>query len=114
MIAVIISLKSNLIVLSQMVLACLRLIYTCFAVFSLKNLIHRVAIIRSNYSALPFIVTILPVLSTSEQLLNEASDNSVIPRGFFDDPLADLKARGVDIKKIKKKEEKREEEELRR
>ena len=51
---------------------------------------------------------------TSEQLINEASADSVIPRGFFDDPLADLKARGVDIKKIKKKEEKREEEELRR
>ena len=44
----------------------------------------------------------------------EASSNSVIPRGFFDDPLADLKARGVDIKKVKKKEEKREEEELKR
>ena len=51
---------------------------------------------------------------TPEQLISEASADSAIPRGFFDDPLADLKARGVDIKKIKKKEEKREEEELRR
>ena len=50
----------------------------------------------------------------AEQLLAEASADSVIPRGFFDDPLADLKARGVDIKKIEKKQEKREEEELKR
>ena len=53
-------------------------------------------------------------LSIAEQLIVEAGANSDIPRGFFDDPLADLKARGVDIKKIEKKQEKREEEELKR
>lgn len=35
-------------------------------------------------------------------------------RGFFDDPLADLKARGVDIKQVEKKQEKREKDELKR
>jgi hypothetical protein len=50
----------------------------------------------------------------TEHLVAEAAANSLIPRGFFDDPLADLKARGVDIRKIEKKQEKREEEELKR
>lgn len=49
-----------------------------------------------------------------ESLLAEAGTDSQIPRGFFDDPLADLKARGVDIKKIEKKQEKREDDELKR
>ena len=49
-----------------------------------------------------------------EHLLLEAAAGSAIPSGFFDDPLADLKARGVDIKKIEKKQEKREEAEFQR
>jgi hypothetical protein len=49
-----------------------------------------------------------------ESLLAGAGTDSLIPRGFFDDPLADLKARGVDIKKIEKKQEKREDDELKR
>jgi hypothetical protein len=49
-----------------------------------------------------------------ESLLAEAGTDSLIPRGFFDDPLADLRVRGVDIKKIEKKQEKREDDELKR
>eukprot|EP00596_Hydrurales_sp_CCMP1899_P004010 CAMPEP_0119044310 /NCGR_PEP_ID=MMETSP1177-20130426/30481_1 /TAXON_ID=2985 /ORGANISM="Ochromonas sp, Strain CCMP1899" /LENGTH=442 /DNA_ID=CAMNT_0007014233 /DNA_START=109 /DNA_END=1437 /DNA_ORIENTATION=- len=48
----------------------------------------------------------------TESLLAEAGTDSLIPRGFFDDPLADLRVRGVDIKKIEKKQEKREDDEL--
>lgn len=54
----------------------------------------------------------LSLLSNLEKLQAEA--NSAIPRGFFDDPLADLKARGIDVKKIEKKQEKMEEEELKK